>query len=276
MNFILKNTVFFSILFGLTACEQKRIGNNSFVVIEDGEGNLKSEIHYINDTVMHGLAKYYYYPNPKNVLKDEIEYQNGRKEGWNKHYNKDGKLESKTHWKNDLPDGANYWYYEDGKLKEETFWIKGQQYGSGKWFYKNGQLETFAVTDFYGKCLYLLNYDSLGKKINEEGVVFSPKFVTVHTSDTTQTPILDDGVKAKKEITIKITVAQPPQTKTTIRMGELNKKLIVLPVENSTATYTQTFNETGKHTLVILGEIKDQQGNIKKHDSTTVDLNVIE
>lgn len=276
MNIVLKSTVFVSILFGLIACEHKRIGNDSLVVIKDGEGNLQSEIHYINDTVMHGLVKYYYYPNPKNVLKDEIEYQYGKKEGWNKHYRKDGTLESRTHWKNDLPDGGNYWYYEDGKSREETFWIKGQQYGSGKWYYQNGQLETFAVTDFDGKCSYLLKYDSLGNKIKEEGVVFSPKVIAVYTSDTTQSPFIDDGVKANKEVVIKITVAQPPQTKTTIRMGELNKKMVELPVENYTAAYTQTFSEAGKYTLVIVGDIIDQQGNIVKHDSMTVDFNVIE
>lgn len=261
----------------LNACERKRIGNDSFVVTKDGDGNLQSEINYINDTIMHGLAKYYYHPNPKNVLKDEIEFSHGVRAGWYKHYRKDGTLESKTYFKNNLPDGENYWYYENGKPKEETFWIKGKQYGAGKWYYKSGKLETFNVTDFYNSILYVIQYDEQGNKTKEDGVVFSLKFVAVYTSDSTQTPIVDDGVKANKEIAIKTTVAQPPQTKTTIRMGELNKNnMMELPIKNYTATYKQTFAEAGKHTLVTVGEIKDLQGNLVKQDSTAVVINVIE
>jgi len=275
MNIVRKITIVI-LFFLLNACERKRIGNDSFVVTKDGEGNLQSEIHYINDTVMQGLAKYYYYPNPKNVLKDEIEFRNGVKEGWYRHYRQDGTIESKTYFKNNLPDGENYWYYENGKPKEETFWVKGKQYGVGKWYYKNGKLETFNITDFYGTVNYVIQYDEQGNKTKEDGVVFSPKFIAVYTSDSTQTPIVDNGVKASKEIAIKITVAQPPQTKTIIRMGELNKgNMMELPIENYTATYKQIFTEAGKHTLVIVGEIKDLKNNLVKHDSTAVILNVI-
>ncbi len=275
MNFIRKY-IFVILPFLLNACEHKRIGNDSFVVTKDEKGNLQSEIQYINDTIMDGLAKYYYYPNPKNALKDEIEFKNGIKEGWYKHYRQDGTIESKTYFKNNIPNGDNYWYYEDGKPKEETFWLKGKQYGVGKWYHKNGKLETFNVTDFYGTAIYVIQYDEQGNKIKEDGVVYSPKFVAVYASDTTQTPIVDDGVKANKEIAVKITVAQPPETKTTIRMGELNKNMITLPIENYTATYTQTFREKGKRTLVIAGEIKDLQGRTIKQDSTAIVLNIIE
>lgn len=59
-------------------------------------------------------------------------------------------------------------------------------------------------------------------------------------------------------------------------MGELNKNIVGLPIENYTATYKQTFTDVGKHTLVIVGEIKDLQGKTIKQDSTAVVLNVIE
>ncbi len=276
MNIVFKSIVIAVLLLTMNACRQ-RVGNDSFKVIKDGDGNLQSEIHYINDTVMHGLAKYYYYPNPKNVLKDEIEFNHGIKEGWYKHYRKDGTMESKTFFKNNLPDGENYWYYEDGKPKEETFWIKGKQYGSGKWYYKSGKLETFNMTDFYDNVFYVIQNDEQGNKVKEDGVVFSTKFIAMYATDSSQTPIVEDAIKAGKEVIIRVTIAQPPQTKTTIRMGELKKgKMIELPIENYTATYKQTYTEAGKHTLVTVGEIKDLQGNLVKHDSTTVIMNVIE
>jgi hypothetical protein len=260
----------------IVTCVHKQVGIDSFVVTKDGDGNLQSEIHYINDTVMHGLAKYYYYPNPKNVLKDEIEFKNGVKEGWHRHYRKDGTLESKIQWKNNLEDGENYWYYENGILEQKTYRICGKQYGDAYYYYPNGKLKLYNCLNFWGENIYALKFDEQANKIKEEGVVFSPEFVAVYTSDSTQTPIVDNGVKASKEIVIKTTVAQPPQTKTIIKMGELNKgNMMELPIENYTATYKQIFTEAGKHILVIVGEIKDLKNNLIKRDSIAVKLNVI-
>jgi len=260
----------------IASCERKRVGNDSFVVTKDGEGNLQSEIHYINDTVMQGLAKYYYYPNPKNVLKDEIEFSNGIKEGWHKHYRQDRTLESKIHWENNLEDGENYWYYSNGTLEQKTYRIRGKQYGDAYYYHPSGKLKLYNCFNSWGENMYALKFDEQGNKTKEEGIAFSPKIVLLYSNDSTQNPIIENGVKANKEIAIKTTVAQPPETKTTIRMGELNKNMIELQIANYTATYTQTFTETGKHTLVIVGEIKDLQGNLVKHDSTAVVVNVIE
>jgi antitoxin component YwqK of YwqJK toxin-antitoxin module len=274
MNIFLKITVLMLILFlSLNSCKQ-HIDIESLKVTKDENGNLQSEIHYINDTLMNGLAKYYYSPNPKNVLKDEINFIKGKKDGWYKHYRKDGTLESKTYFKNNTPDGENYWYYEDGIPKEETFWKKGKQYGAGKWYYKSGKLETFNVTDFYDRVIYVIQYDEQGNKIKEEGVTFSPKFVAEYTNDSIGSPIMENFVKVGKEVSIKITVAEPPQTKTIIKMGELNKNnMKKLPIDNyNTAIYKTTFNESGTHTLITIGEIKDLNGSLIKRDSTAINI----
>ncbi len=260
----------------IASCERKRLGKDSFVVTKDRKGILQSEIHYINDTVMQGLAKYYYYPNPENVLKDEIEYRNGVKDGWHKHYRQDGTIESKIHWKYNSEDGEIYWYYNNGGLEQKTYRIMGKQYGDAYYYHPNGKLKLYNCLNSWGENIYVLKLDEQGSCIKEEGVVFSPNVILLYSIDSTQTPIMDDGIKANKEIAIKTTVAQPPQTKTTIRMGELNENMIELPIETYTATYTHTFTKTGKHTLIIVGEIKDLQGNLVKHDSTAVVLNVIE
>jgi hypothetical protein len=267
--------ILFSIFISLNSCK-KRIGNDSYVVVKDGKGNLQSEIHYINDTIKHGLARYYY-SVPINRLKEEVEFRFGKKYGWYKHYRKDGTIDSRTHFKKDLADGDNYWYFENGKLKEQTFWSNGKQYGAGTWYYKNGNLETYNVTDFYGEILYVLQRDENGNKIKEAGSVFSKNILAVYINDSTQTPIVEKGVKKNREIGVKITVAQPPQTKIIMKMGELNKvALSNLPIENCTAIYNQKFAEIGKHTLIMTGEIWDSYGNLLKHDSASININVIE
>ncbi len=278
MNITFKSIVFGSVvLFCLNSCEHKRIGKDSLVVTKDGNGNLQSEINYINDSIRHGLAKYYYYPNPKNVLKDEIEFNTGLKEGWHKHYREDGTIESKIHFKKNLPDGENYWYYENGQIKSESFWVNNKQYGNTKLYYMNGKIKHYYASDFFDNTLYVIKWDSLGSKITEEGVAFSPKFIVIYASDSTQTSIVDNTIKVGKEVIVKITVAQPPQTKTIIRMGELNKgNMIELPTKDYTAIYKDTFSEVGKHTLVTVGKITDLKGDVLKQDSTAIILNVIE
>lgn len=260
------------VLLCLNSCvwETKRVGNESVIIkrcnqTAFSEGKLKSKIHYINDTVMHGIAKYYYCPSE--VLKDEMEFNHGVKEGWHKHYRKDGTLKSKAHFKNGLPDGDTYWYYPDGTLKEHTQSVKGQQFGLAEWYYPNGQLELLNNVDFWGDAMYIIRYDEQGNKIQEDGVVFSPYYWYVPHRDS---------MPVNGETFIQIAVAEPPETKTTIRMGELGKELKQLTVNDYIITYQDTFKTTGKHTLVTIGEIHDMQGNLIRRDSITTEITVIE
>lgn len=276
MNMLSKNALFVSISFVyLSACVYKTADEVNLVVTTDGNGNLQSEIPYTNHGTIHGLAKYYYYPDPKNVLKDEIEIENGRKQGWHKHYRRDGTLESKIYFKNNLPDGENYWYYENGQLSSESFWTKNKQYGNAIFYYMNGKFKHYYSSDYFGNTLYVIKWDSIGNKIREEGVVFSPKFLIVYSSDTTESHIEESEIQVGKEIIIKVTVAQPPQTQTIVRMGELDAyKMTKLPVKNYTATYRRTFTKSGKYTIMTAGEILDEQNNVLRRDSTAVVLNV--
>jgi len=270
-----KSLVYLFIFIFLESCQ--KIKSESVVITTDGNGILKSELSYINDTLLNGIAKYYYYPFAKNVLKEEIQYKLGKKDGLYKFYRKDGSLQSKTHFKNDLPNGENFWFYENGKLKEETYWIAGKQYGGGKWYYQNGQLESFNMLDFYGGVFYVIHNDEKGNKLIEDGAVFSSKFVLMYTSDSSQSSINKELIKGGKEVVIKIATAQPPHTKTIIRMGELNKgNMLELPIENYTASYKQTFTEKGNHTLVTVGKIIDLNGNLVKYDSISFGIKVVD
>lgn len=257
------------------SCETHRIGNDSLVKTSDGKGNLQSEINYVDDTIKHGVAKFYYYPHPANVLKDEIEYKSGVKDGWHTHYREDGTMESKINFKNGLQDGLTYWYYENENLKEESFWVKGKSYGIGKWYFPSGNLQTFNVTDYYGEVLYIIQYDEKGTIVSEDGVVFSPNFIATYADDTLGTPVVENSVKTEEEILIKVTVAEPPNTRTSIRMG-IYPDLQTLPIEHSTATFRKTFTKEGEFVLVTIGQIVDADGEIVRRDSISTKIVVKE
>jgi len=250
----------------LIACTYKRLDNKSCVVTKDGQGNVQSEIHYINDTTIHGIAKYYY-KNGK--VKDEINYTNGLKNGIHKTYTREGLLESSIEFKNGIQDGNTYWYHENGKLNSKSLWVNGKAFGDAYYYYDIGVLESYRSFDFEEHNRYLIKYDSSGLKIREEGTVLGQL-------------LLDgdfDSVPLNKNVAISISVATPPNTSTKVLLGEINADKIVntkeLPIRNSEATYTITFNEEGKHKLVTAGELKDLKSNILKRDTIYTDITVI-
>jgi antitoxin component YwqK of YwqJK toxin-antitoxin module len=156
MKRLFRYIIIFQLVLLLIYCTRKRVGNDSFVVISDGKGNIASEENYINDTILHGLAKYYYTDaHNKNVLKEEIEFKYGLKDGWHKTYRKDGTLESKSHWNNGLQNGMSYWYYENGNIQSESFWLKNKQYGNTQIYYNNKFLENYYSVDYFGNTLYI-------------------------------------------------------------------------------------------------------------------------
>jgi len=255
------------VLIALIGCKQR----DNVAITRNKDGIIISEIPYLKDSVTHGLAKYYY---DNGDLKGEVEYFNGKREGWHRHYTVGEIVESRIHYKNDLEDGEAYWYYPNGKLKSKSRWIDGKNYGNLFVYYENGSMKAYNCKDHFGNTLYDIRWDSLGNKIKEEGVVFSPKFYFQNTDNA-------HIVKANQEIVIEITVAEPPEAKATIWMGEVVvggkiEDLKTLPIENNTTVFKYTFKKTGKHTLITSGELGDTRGKVIKKDRVTTDITVVE
>lgn len=254
-------------------CEWKKIDNKSVKITKDGDGIIKSEIPYINDTIIDGIAKYYY--SKPNIISDEISFLNGIKNGWHKHYREDGSIESIIKWKNALQDGKTYWFYEDGKtIKSESFWIKGKPYGMGKWYYRNGKLRTYDITDFDDRIVYVIQYDSIGNKNNEDGVSFSPSFQYYYT-DSPEIVINKDSININREVGIKITASIIPNSLTKITMG-LNKtsKLSLCPIKDYTAMYNYTFSKKGIYEFVTIGEMINKDDNLISHDTIITTISI--
>ncbi|HSZ71831.1 MAG TPA: hypothetical protein VK750_04085 [Cytophagaceae bacterium] len=258
--------IMYSLLFSCT--EKKR--EYSLVKKEYySNGKIKSIGQYINDSIKHGLVKYFY---PTGDLKFEIEFKNNIKHGWSKGYYLNGKIAVKSEFKNNLQNGYTYKYYSNGNLKSKLFWIMGKSYGDGFYYYPNGQIELYNCTDFVNGCLYSLRYDSLGNKIKEDGIVFSPKFVTSYRNDS---------AIVGKEYYAKITVAHPPGSRASIFIGDaVNdnkvKNLKEYPIKENTVVYTKIYNSPGKYKWVVIGQLQDlQSGNIFKRDTLFSKIRVI-
>jgi hypothetical protein len=241
--------------------------HKNLVVKKDNEGNVVSEITYLNDTLMHGSAKYYY---KNGNVKEEINYDSGLKNGWHIRYFENGRVKSKVPFKKGLREGTSQWYFPNGKVSEEANWLNNKPFGNSIFYYENGSVETFNCFDFQEHNRYLIKYDINKKKIREEGTVLGQLlYETNLDSIPTNTPII-----------LKISVADPPNRDVNVVIGKLVndelKEIRRLPVENNIVTYKETFLIKGKYTLLTIGEMKDEQGIILKRDSIRTDITVID
>lgn len=256
----------FSFLLSCSGNKNSDFSGNHKVVVKDENGNLKHEISYLNDTLKHGRAKYYYYPT--NIPKCEMNFNYGKKEGWQKYFREDGTLKSKTHFRENIQDGLTYWYFEDGKtVKEKSNWKKGKPYGDAFYYYRNGSLETFNSDDAFGDTFFVIKWDSLGNKIYEDGMVFSPQFLSNLSASK---------IKTNEPLILRITVANPPNTKSRIFMEIKGKTLQELDVIDNTAIFNTSFTSPGLYNLITVGELKDLQGKLINRDSITTEIEIID
>lgn len=259
----------FLLLAVVVACTQKEKTN--LIVTKDRQGNIVSEIHYIKDSLKHGLARYYY---PNGDISHEIEYANGVREGFYKHYKSGKILEQKAYYKKGMAEGKSSRYYDNGAIRSLSNWVSGKEYGSTYFYYANSKIEMYHCSDFSESLFFLIKWDQQGKKTKEEGVVFSPNFY-FENADTA------NAFTVNQESIIRITVADPPETTSKLWMGEVTAEGKVenfkeLPIEKNTATYKRTFTKAGKYTLTTVGEIKDKNGKVIKEDRVTTDIRVVE
>ena len=249
------------------SCTHKRVDNRSYVVTKGNSGNIESEINYINDTVMDGIAKYYY---KRGVIKEEINYSEGLKDGLHTSYYRNGNIESKLQFKNGMREGNSEWYFPNGRIKEKGIWLNNKAFGNAFFYHENGLLETFNSYDFSEHNRYLIKYDVNGKKIKEEGTVLGQFLLDGNF----------DAIPLNKPMVAKVSVVVPPSSKVIVFVGELKKSKLIevdtLPIQNNIAIYKQIFKEAGKHTLVTVGEMKDLKGNIVKQDTIYTEITVIE
>jgi len=250
------------LFFGCKQSEEKKT-----LVQTSEDGVVVSEISYLNDTIMHGLAKYYY---KNGMLKEEINYDSGLVDGDYIRYYEDGKVKSRVKFKRGLREGVSEWYFQNGKVGKLITWMNNKRFGSSIFYYESGSIEAYNCFDFQEHNRYLIKYDSRGIKVKEEGTVLGQLLYDVNL----------DSIHINKPVVLKISVAVPPNRIVNVTMEKLTwselKEVIQLPVENNVVVYRETFSIKGKYTLITIGEMKDKQGTVLKRDSIRTDITVID
>lgn len=220
--------------------------------LKEDENNSKDEI--VKDYYLNG------------ILKSEFNYKNGKEEGLAKYYREDGTLEKEINFVDDLHEGYSFSYHLDGKtIKSKTFWENNKQFGSNEWYYEDGTRELYTSIDFVGETFFVIKWDEKGQQTKYEGLVFSQNV-----------GLTELNPKVGDEIQVRVAVAQPPLTKTVIKMGLLGKKMKEIEIIEFSATYSISFKESGKHTIVTIGELYNSEGVLLQKDSITSDINVSE
>ncbi len=242
--------------------------NPLFRVTFDANGNKESEVTYINDTVKHGVAKYYYKGGM--ILKDELSYINNVKDGWHSHFSIDGNIESRIFFKDGKQEGKTYWYYSNGKLEQVSNWHIGKAFGDAVFFTQEGKLESYSLCDFEEHVRYLIKYDSLGKIIKEEGKLVSQFLLDGQF----------DSIPVNKEVNAKICVALPPNRKIKVTLKEYgpNGDLISIKepkVKSNAVEFKRVYTSTGDYKIVTKAEMRGIKGLFIRDDSIITFLKVV-
>ena len=79
------------------------------------------------------------------LLKSEINYNNGKKEGLAKTYFENGSVASNIEYRMDAPIGKALYFNEDGKTRREETYTDDSQLIRSKSFYVSGKLKEFAT-----------------------------------------------------------------------------------------------------------------------------------
>lgn len=92
------------------------------------------------DKITGCVGKEYYYNNGQLEIESETPFKNGKENGIEKEYYKNGRLKRETPYTDGKANGIEKKYYENGRLKGETPYTDGKLNGVVKEYYETGEL----------------------------------------------------------------------------------------------------------------------------------------
>lgn len=87
-----------------------------------------------------GCVERWFYFESKNLWR-EASYKDGKLNGVEKWYHKNGKIDLEVSYKEGKMEGIERGYFNNGALRSEAFYKNGRLEGAQKFYYKNGNLE---------------------------------------------------------------------------------------------------------------------------------------
>ena len=136
-------------------------------------------------------------------------YDDGVKNGSEKHYYPSGQISDEVQWKKDVKDGAWNQYFEDGSVKLKASYSHNKINGGYKLYYPGGNLYimgqyidnmrngAWTFYDENGKVKYTLNYH-YGKAENEQAVIDQDKEIFKKVEENMgkyQEPSMEDFIR---------------------------------------------------------------------------------
>ena len=276
MKYNFKLSLLVGLIFLFWGCQQKKeidYDENGMLIKRTyfDNGNIEQEGTYLNDTMRDGWRRGYY-ENGK--LKYSSEYKKGVQNGWTIYYYENGHLKSKTHYLNDLPDGKSFVYDSNANIKSESNWLHGIQAGNSKFYYPNStQIESYYSNDLDGHAKYIRKYDPTGKIREDKGRILTQFLLEGNF----------DSVKVGKVIKAGVLIAEPPNTKTRIFMGEINNHKDIIGLKEYTKRIKEcivpceekVFTSPGNYKIVVIGIMKDINNEHVKNDTIIIDMRAV-
>ncbi len=119
----MKNKIFFIVVLYFLSCSESGNEKQTVKIEKDKFGVLISEISYLNDTLKHGIAKYYFY-NSKQISREK-NYDRGKLNGVEKYYYENGNLFYSKTWKQNKLHGKVINFRENGSKRSEEIFNEG-------------------------------------------------------------------------------------------------------------------------------------------------------
>lgn len=236
-----KSWLYTMILAVLFSCTQVEESDKTIRQWHYEDGTLKKEQEYINDSIEHGIYRYFY---SSGVLKDSAQITH-----------------NKFH-------GKRFEYHENGDIHGLSTYINNK-YRNGITYRSDGTLEYYRANNYHEELMFIIHYDSLGNPVKYEG---NPIFSWVQEKDypigkefsiellvadppNCKTEVSVNDWDLDKNQAISETIYKPDQFNRVnySRKQDPNKDLYILHVALITDTIEQT---TISDTLIIVVDRK--------------------
>lgn len=238
----------FLIIFILLSCKNNK-NTETYEIIKEtfNNGKVKSRLVIINEKVSKKIS-IDYYPNGK--IKDSVVFVDGKMNGLRYHYDTSNNFYTLQEYKNGKLNGLDKAVYNDGNIKYIGERRKGKQVNEWKFYYKNGLISSYECFNLHSERYYLRSYDTLGNIKKSMGTILA--YITMN----------EQYAKVNEDFNYKLRVAKPPNSKISLKLGELNRdsdvtSLKSIGIDSSIVELSEEFERKGKHKKILYWRVKD-------------------
>jgi len=165
----MKNNIILILIIIFSSCNHITTKDSIIIETEYFEnGRIKTQKPIIKHTnIIHGFLIHYH---PNGIIKQILQYKNGKKDGIDKGFYENGKIKYKGNNKFDLTDSFTTWYYENGIVKAKYTWSHGKLFGEQYKYSEDGKIAEYWFNDIDEITLFDCKYKKSGDIDGFQGV----------------------------------------------------------------------------------------------------------